>query len=135
MAAELGFANEEDALTAVGRALGLEFVDLATARIDLSLLEDFPLKLIHRYGVFPIARQQGSLVVATADPFDLHAVEHAKTVVVVVERRQAHPLYKKTVTLTSRFMAHDEENSCRAGDLVVIEEHLDVERLSGRGAP
>ena len=47
---------------------------------------------------------------------------HAKTVVVVVERRQSHPLYKKTVTLTSRFMAHDEENACRAGDLVTIEE-------------
>jgi small subunit ribosomal protein S17 len=47
---------------------------------------------------------------------------HAKTVVVVVERRQSHPLYKKTVTLTSRFMVHDAENACRAGDLVVIEE-------------
>ncbi|HUT98243.1 MAG TPA: 30S ribosomal protein S17 [bacterium] len=54
---------------------------------------------------------------------------HAKTVVVVVERRQAHPLYKKTVTLTSRFMAHDAENACRAGDLVVIEETRPLSKL------
>ncbi|MBD3400701.1 MAG: 30S ribosomal protein S17 [Candidatus Coatesbacteria bacterium] len=47
---------------------------------------------------------------------------HAKTVVVVVERRQSHPLYRKTITLTSRYMAHDENNECRAGDRVLIEE-------------
>ncbi len=53
---------------------------------------------------------------------------HAKTVVVVVERRQAHPLYKKTMTLSSRFMAHDAENACRAGDLVLIEETRPVSK-------
>ena len=47
---------------------------------------------------------------------------HQKTVVVVVERRQAHPLYKKTVSRSSRYMAHDEENTCKAGDTVLIEE-------------
>ncbi|MBD3371259.1 MAG: 30S ribosomal protein S17 [Candidatus Coatesbacteria bacterium] len=47
---------------------------------------------------------------------------HQKTVVVVVERRQAHPLYKKTISLSSRFLAHDEKNEVRAGDQVLIEE-------------
>jgi len=75
VAADLGFASEEDALRAVGRALGMETIDLATASIDLSILQDFPIKFIHRYGVFPIGRREGSLVVATGDPFNLHALD------------------------------------------------------------
>ena len=45
-----------------------------------------------------------------------------KTVVVAVERRTEHPLYRKTVTKTRRFKAHDERNECRVGDIVRIEE-------------
>ncbi len=74
-AAELGFATEEEALKAVGRALGMDYVDLAAVKIDLAILRDFPIKFIHRYGLFPIARRHGSLVVATADPFNLHALD------------------------------------------------------------
>jgi len=45
-----------------------------------------------------------------------------KTVVVVVERRKKHRLYHKVMTLTTRYKAHDEANSCAIGDLVRIEE-------------
>ncbi len=45
-----------------------------------------------------------------------------KTVVVAVERRVPHPLYKRIVTRTSKFMAHDETNNCQIGDTVSIEE-------------
>jgi small subunit ribosomal protein S17 len=45
-----------------------------------------------------------------------------KTVVVNVERRKQHPLYKKFIRLSKRYVAHDESNSCKAGDLVQIEE-------------
>ncbi|NQT17192.1 MAG: Flp pilus assembly complex ATPase component TadA, partial [Planctomycetes bacterium] len=75
IASDLGFASEEDALSAVGRVMGMELVDLSTSKIDLSALKDFPIKLIHRYGVFPIGRRDGSLVVATGDPFDLQALD------------------------------------------------------------
>ncbi len=43
-----------------------------------------------------------------------------KTVVVLVERRTQHPLYKRTVKRSQKFMAHDEENTCRVGDKVEI---------------
>ncbi len=43
-----------------------------------------------------------------------------KTVVVLVERRTQHPLYKRTVKRSQKFMAHDEENTCRIGDRVEI---------------
>jgi len=41
-----------------------------------------------------------------------------KTVVVEVESLQQHPLYKKRVRRSTKFMAHDEDNECREGDRV-----------------
>ncbi|WP_018249347.1 30S ribosomal protein S17 [Orenia marismortui] len=43
-----------------------------------------------------------------------------KTVVVAVERKTQHPLYKRVITRTSKFKAHDESNECREGDKVKI---------------
>jgi len=45
-----------------------------------------------------------------------------KTVVVAIERRVAHPVYGKMMTLTTRLKAHDEENTAKAGDTVRIME-------------
>ena len=45
-----------------------------------------------------------------------------KTVVVSVERLRRHPVYKRVVRLSSKFKAHDEENTARVGDTVRIEE-------------
>ena len=45
-----------------------------------------------------------------------------KTVIVRVERRVAHPVYKKIVTRSKRFAAHDPENRHKTGDIVRIRE-------------
>ncbi|HLT58476.1 MAG TPA: 30S ribosomal protein S17 [Limnochordales bacterium] len=45
-----------------------------------------------------------------------------KTVVVAVERTVMHPKYKRTMRRTKKFKAHDEQNSCRTGDVVRIME-------------
>ena len=45
-----------------------------------------------------------------------------KTVVVSVERRVPHPLYRRIVTKTSNFLAHDDQNACGVGDRVAIVE-------------
>ena len=45
-----------------------------------------------------------------------------KTVVVEVTRRMRHPVYSKYIKRRKRYQAHDEENSCRRGDRVLIEE-------------
>ena len=44
-----------------------------------------------------------------------------KTVVVSVEYKVLHPLYKKYVKQTKNFKAHDENNECKEGDTVKIE--------------
>ncbi|HJP40800.1 MAG TPA: 30S ribosomal protein S17 [Dehalococcoidia bacterium] len=51
-----------------------------------------------------------------------------KTVVVSVERRTTHPLYRKVVRVTKRYKAHDDSNTCRMGDVVDIIESAPVSR-------
>jgi len=46
----------------------------------------------------------------------------AKTVVVAVETRKVHPLYKKAVRRTKKYKAHDENSACKIGDKVRIVE-------------
>jgi small subunit ribosomal protein S17 len=48
--------------------------------------------------------------------------KNAKTVVVQVERRLTHPVLKKTVRLTKKYHAHDENGTVKEGDVVRIEE-------------
>jgi len=45
-----------------------------------------------------------------------------KTVVVSVERRFMHPVYKKFILRTKKYHAHDEDNRCKLGETVRIEE-------------
>ncbi len=45
-----------------------------------------------------------------------------KTVVVEVERRVMHPLYKKFISRSKKYSAHDENNVCKVGDSVKIRE-------------
>jgi small subunit ribosomal protein S17 len=45
-----------------------------------------------------------------------------KTVTVLVERRVKHPLYGKFVRRSTKVHAHDENNECRLGDVVVVEQ-------------
>ncbi|MDD4644428.1 MAG: 30S ribosomal protein S17 [Bacteroidales bacterium] len=45
-----------------------------------------------------------------------------KTIVVAVKRKVKHPIYGKFVNRTTKFVAHDEENTCKEGDLVKIME-------------
>lgn len=45
-----------------------------------------------------------------------------KTIVVTVQTRKTHPLYRKQYTVSRKFMAHDEKNEAEVGDKVLIVE-------------
>lgn len=45
-----------------------------------------------------------------------------KSIVVLIERREKHPIYGKYVSKSSKLKAHDEKNECKIGDLVTIAE-------------
>lgn len=53
-----------------------------------------------------------------------------KTIVVAIEQRVQHPLYKKIVKRTKKFKVHDENNEARIGDKVLIAEtrHLSKDK-------
>ena len=55
---------------------------------------------------------QGSVVSAKAD----------KTAIIRVERRVMHPLYKKVIRRSKKYAAHDENNTCKEGQVVKIRE-------------
>jgi small subunit ribosomal protein S17 len=51
-----------------------------------------------------------------------------KTIVVAIQIRYQHEKYGKTLIKTKRYMAHDENNKCGAGDLVIIQESAPISR-------
>jgi small subunit ribosomal protein S17 len=51
-----------------------------------------------------------------------------KTVVVAIERRKLHPIYKKVVRTTKKIMAHDESNALEIGALVRVVESKPLSR-------
>ncbi len=51
-----------------------------------------------------------------------------KTVVVAVNTVKEHPIYRKKYKVTTKFKAHDENNSCKIGDLVEITETKPLSR-------
>ena len=51
-----------------------------------------------------------------------------KTIIVAIQTRYQHPKYGKILVQTKRYMAHDEENSGRAGDIVLVEESAPISR-------
>lgn len=52
-----------------------------------------------------------------------------KSIVVSVERQVKHPMYGKFVKKTKKFMAHDENNECKVGDVVRIMETRPLSKL------
>lgn len=53
----------------------------------------------------------------------------AKTIVVEVIRQKAHPLYRRVVSRSKKFYAHDEQQTAHVGDFVRIEETRPLSRL------
>ena len=78
-ALKMGFLEEEAALKAIGSDIGIDFIDLREAEVDLSLLDSFPNRLIHREQLFPVERQNGHVLVETSNPFDYNAIDEASS--------------------------------------------------------
>jgi len=51
-----------------------------------------------------------------------------KTIVVAIQTRYQHPKYKKILVKTKRYMAHDELNQGKSGDIVLLEESAPFSR-------
>jgi general secretion pathway protein E/type IV pilus assembly protein PilB len=98
---DLGIVREDDALRAIAEEIGIEYVDLRNTSVDLELLKGFPQKLIYRQILFPVARHNGSITVATCNPFDLYPLDEVSAVTglavrpVLAERTEIARLIKE----------------------------------------
>lgn len=130
-AVEMGFVREDEALRTIGKEIGLEFVDLAQEVVDLELLEQFPQKLIYRQNLFPIKRENGSVIVATSDPFDLYPLDEAGEQMgthihpVLAERREIAKLIKEHLGVGSETIENLIEQ--RADDGVELLEDIETD--------
>src|SRR4051812_38498941 len=127
VAVQMGYCTEESVLKALGHEVGIDYVDLTETPVDLSLLKDFPAKMIHRQSLFPVRRENGSLVVATSDPFDLYPLDELSaatglTVIpVLASRAEIAKLIKQHVGLGSEtitsLVAQADENVELLGEI------------------
>ena len=51
-----------------------------------------------------------------------------KTIVITVTSRKTHPIYKKQYSVNTKYMAHDENNDAKDGDVVIIRETRPISR-------
>lgn len=72
---EFGFSTDLQALQSVACSLGMTVVDLSKETVDRSILEGFPVRLVHRHGIFPIDRSSASIRIVVSDPFDVQAAD------------------------------------------------------------
>ena len=76
---ELGYLSEGQLVKALAEQVGMQFVDLDDFAVDRAAVSMVPASLCRRYTVLPIALQNGDLVLATADPGNVVAVDDVRT--------------------------------------------------------
>jgi len=72
---EMGFIGEDQVLQAIAEELNMRYVELDEDQIDREVLALFPPREIFRHTLLPLSRENGSVIVATSDPFDLEALD------------------------------------------------------------
>ncbi|MBM4002542.1 MAG: type II/IV secretion system protein [Planctomycetes bacterium] len=75
LAEQWEFPDERALLAEAARAFGLECLESDEVAVESKALEGFPLKLIHRYEVFPLERSEQWLRLVVSNPFDLNAFD------------------------------------------------------------
>jgi len=77
---EIGVLTEGQLVAALARQVGMAFVDLDEYQVDRAAVSMVPAALCRRYTVLPVGFQDGALVLATADPGNVVAVDDVRTV-------------------------------------------------------
>ena len=70
-----GAIDHDTAHQTMAEEVGVDYIDLREADIDLSLLGLFPQKIIYRHFLFPVRRTEQGLLIATSDPLDFYPLD------------------------------------------------------------
>ena len=79
LADEIQFSDGSQLMIETCRSLGLEWLESDDVQIAPEAIEGFPLKLIHRFEIFPLERDGHTLKLAVTNPFDFNAVDTVAT--------------------------------------------------------
>ncbi|MFL5343117.1 MAG: GspE/PulE family protein [Gemmataceae bacterium] len=75
-----GFVKEDAVLGLLADEFGLELIDITQAKVLPEILAAIPHKLVHRRNIMPLSRENGTLVVATGNPFDISSLDELQTI-------------------------------------------------------
>ncbi len=127
---ELGYLNEGQLVQALAEQVGMPYVDLDDYPVDRQAVSLVPAAVCRRYTVLPIALRDGQLVLATADPGNVVAIDDVRTVV-GMPVRPAVATYDNVLRAIDRFCrAEDEmENLSTAFEDETVEQEADLARM------
>jgi general secretion pathway protein E/type IV pilus assembly protein PilB len=144
----LGYCSETHVLRALGELYQFDVIDLAAADapVDVDLLRRMPSKLIHRAKLIPLDKVNGSLRVATSDPFQIYAFDELRMLCgleikpVLAKESEINEIVKKHFGVggdtISQLVEEDEENVQvlsdvreSAGDLAEMAQDASVVKL------
>ncbi|CAN5556729.1 ATPase, T2SS/T4P/T4SS family [soil metagenome] len=74
-----GFASEDAVMKVLAQQFGLDWVDLVDAKIDTDAMVSLPMKLLHRKNLMPLSRNNGTVIIATGDPYDAYSLDELHT--------------------------------------------------------
>jgi general secretion pathway protein E/type IV pilus assembly protein PilB len=126
---EMGLATEEQVLQALATELGMKYVELAEIKVDKDLLNRFPAREIFRHTLFPISRRNGSVIVATSDPFDLEALDEVSS----LSGFRLEPVLARNEDISRLIKEQLGVGGDTIGELVAQRAEEDVELLEGLG--
>ena len=124
---EKGFAKEEDVFRVLADELGMDLVDLTDVTVAADTLKAMPLKLVHRRTLMPLSRNNGTLTVATGDPFDVNALDELQTLTGL----QVHPVLANPREIARLIKTHFGVGGDTVNSLVQEREAEQVELLEG----
>jgi len=133
----LGMVSRDDVLRALGDQFSMPVVDLATTVVERDVLEVLPAQLVYKQRCVPIERENGSLTVATSDPFELTALDELKLLtgfsieLVLADEEELHKFIRAHYGVaggTLDAMADD-----AAGDVDAVESTDEVEQAQEAG--
>jgi len=75
---EMGAATPEEIYEALAESLGYKFVDIRTIRVPAEAIEAVPRSIARKYRLVPLGEDDGVLIVAITDPFDLSAMDNLR---------------------------------------------------------
>ncbi len=99
---EKGFVKEEAILPVLAEEFGMEWVDLTQVKVDPDALTGSPLKLLNRKNIMPISRHNGTIVVATGDPYDANSLDELTTLTGL----QVHPVLGSSKEISRLIKVH-----------------------------